>query len=209
MYMYNSCFYLFFFSRDLAIDMRMKLGDWFKVIQLLEVGGSIGKYIVYENLTIFFLHFVSNPSHFKVCSVSSFLCLYHDLSLSISQSLPPSMSPPSLLTPPSLLLPPRRPLSLNLPDSFSSWSSSSQVMTLLWEERGMQSETTLQTDKNGTTSILYFMTFRFIILYFSCMYTTYTCTVLHVASLFEQHMSWNFCFKWFLVVWCSLTVHIS
>jgi WD repeat-containing protein 35 len=28
--------------RDLAVDLRMKLGDWFRVIQLLKTGGGVG-----------------------------------------------------------------------------------------------------------------------------------------------------------------------
>ena len=28
--------------RDLAVDLRMKLGDWFRVIQLLKTGGGGG-----------------------------------------------------------------------------------------------------------------------------------------------------------------------
>ena len=39
MFLSFTCLY-----RDLAIDMRMKLGDWFQVVQLLEVGGSVGKH---------------------------------------------------------------------------------------------------------------------------------------------------------------------
>lgn len=33
---------LFFFIRDLAVDMRMKLGDWFRVVQLVKWGGGGG-----------------------------------------------------------------------------------------------------------------------------------------------------------------------
>ena len=29
--------------RDLAVDLRMKLGDWFRVVQLLKSGGGGGK----------------------------------------------------------------------------------------------------------------------------------------------------------------------
>ena len=28
---------------DLAVDMRMKLGDWFRVVQLLKTGGGAGE----------------------------------------------------------------------------------------------------------------------------------------------------------------------
>lgn len=31
--------------RDLAVDLRLKLGDWFRVVQLLKTGGGGGKYI--------------------------------------------------------------------------------------------------------------------------------------------------------------------
>ena len=31
-----------FFTRDLAVDLRMKLGDWFRVVQLLKTGGGAG-----------------------------------------------------------------------------------------------------------------------------------------------------------------------
>ena len=30
--------------RDLAVDLRLKLGDWFRVVQLLKTGGGGGKY---------------------------------------------------------------------------------------------------------------------------------------------------------------------
>ena len=29
-------------SRDLAVDLRMKLGDWFRVVHLLKTGGGAG-----------------------------------------------------------------------------------------------------------------------------------------------------------------------
>ena len=29
--------------RDLAVDLRLKLGDWFRVVQLLKTGGGGGK----------------------------------------------------------------------------------------------------------------------------------------------------------------------
>jgi len=29
---------IFFCTRDLAVDLRMKLGDWFRVVQLLKTG---------------------------------------------------------------------------------------------------------------------------------------------------------------------------
>ena len=29
-------------TRDLAVDLRMKLGDWFRVVQLLKTGGGAG-----------------------------------------------------------------------------------------------------------------------------------------------------------------------
>ena len=31
--------------RDLAVDLRMKLGDWFRVVQLLKTGGGAGRCI--------------------------------------------------------------------------------------------------------------------------------------------------------------------
>ena len=34
-----------FFYRDLAVDLRLKLGDWFRVVQLLKTGGGGGKSI--------------------------------------------------------------------------------------------------------------------------------------------------------------------
>ena len=38
----------FHHHRDLAVDLRMKLGDWFRVIQLLKTGGGGGtKFINY------------------------------------------------------------------------------------------------------------------------------------------------------------------
>ena len=30
--------------RDLAVDLRLKLGDWFRVVQLLKTGGGGGRY---------------------------------------------------------------------------------------------------------------------------------------------------------------------
>lgn len=30
------------FVRDLAVDLRLKLGDWFRVVQLLKSGGGGG-----------------------------------------------------------------------------------------------------------------------------------------------------------------------
>ena len=32
--------YIFFFCRDLAISLRLKLGDWFRVLQLLKTGSG-------------------------------------------------------------------------------------------------------------------------------------------------------------------------
>ena len=31
------------FFRDLAVDLRLKLGDWFRVVQLLKTGGGGGE----------------------------------------------------------------------------------------------------------------------------------------------------------------------
>ena len=36
-----------FCCRDLAVDLRLKLGDWFRVVQLLKTGGGGGKSMVY------------------------------------------------------------------------------------------------------------------------------------------------------------------
>ena len=30
-------------TRNLAVDLRMKLGDWFRVVQLLKTGGGAGE----------------------------------------------------------------------------------------------------------------------------------------------------------------------
>ena len=39
------CYFLnlFFCYRDLAIELRIKLGHWFRVLQLLKTDGSLGK----------------------------------------------------------------------------------------------------------------------------------------------------------------------
>ena len=36
--------------RDLAVDLKMKLGDWFRVVQLLKTGGGAGT-CVHEQMT--------------------------------------------------------------------------------------------------------------------------------------------------------------
>ena len=36
----------FAYFRDLAVDLRLKLGDWFRVVQLLKTGGGGGKYLL-------------------------------------------------------------------------------------------------------------------------------------------------------------------
>ena len=30
---------------DLAVDLRMRMGDWFRVVQLLKTGGGAGTYV--------------------------------------------------------------------------------------------------------------------------------------------------------------------
>ena len=54
------CF--FFLSRDLAVDMRMKLGDWFRVVQLVKWGGGGGEnkalYIIMQSINILVLSFL-------------------------------------------------------------------------------------------------------------------------------------------------------
>ena len=32
-------------TRNLAVDLRMKLGDWFRVVQLLKTGGGAGEWV--------------------------------------------------------------------------------------------------------------------------------------------------------------------
>ncbi len=44
--LYLSCTY----SRDLAVDLRIKLGDWFRVVQLLKSGGGAGGWSLVSNL---------------------------------------------------------------------------------------------------------------------------------------------------------------
>ena len=39
-----TCLSLLCTTRDLAVDLRMKLGDWFRVVQLLKTGGGAGQY---------------------------------------------------------------------------------------------------------------------------------------------------------------------
>ena len=46
---------VFFFCRDLAVDLRMKLGDWFRVVQLLKSGSGGGS--LYSQLNaLFFIY---------------------------------------------------------------------------------------------------------------------------------------------------------
>lgn len=36
---------------DLAVDLRMRMGDWFRVVQLLKTGGGAGEYCdLYSNI---------------------------------------------------------------------------------------------------------------------------------------------------------------
>ena len=32
---------------DLAVDLRMRMGDWFRVVQLLKTGGGAGMYALH------------------------------------------------------------------------------------------------------------------------------------------------------------------
>ena len=40
-------FKLYFVYRDLAVELRMKLGDWFRVVQLVKWGGGGGKFMCF------------------------------------------------------------------------------------------------------------------------------------------------------------------
>ena len=51
------------FFRDLAVDLRLKLGDWFRVVQLLKTGGGGGEY----NSLPLSLPLRSNSSYLPVC----------------------------------------------------------------------------------------------------------------------------------------------
>ena len=42
---------LYMCYRDLAVDLKMKLGDWFRVVQLLKTGGGAGT-CVHEQMTL-------------------------------------------------------------------------------------------------------------------------------------------------------------
>ena len=44
-----------FLCRDLAVDLRMKLGDWFRVVQLLKSGSAGGSLFLLITILFFYL----------------------------------------------------------------------------------------------------------------------------------------------------------
>ena len=39
---------------DLAVDLRMRMGDWFRVVQLLKTGGGAGEYVPWIIMNVMF-----------------------------------------------------------------------------------------------------------------------------------------------------------
>ena len=52
------------FCRDLAVELRMKLGDWFRVVQLLKSGGGGG-----EDQALFYVQFIT--IHYNILAMKS------------------------------------------------------------------------------------------------------------------------------------------